>query len=200
MNQHNLLEVPYVTQCLPDACGVAALEMVYRYHRPSRLSKFDQRKVFERLREDCLASARQRVTSEKLVAVAVERGLSAGWGRLSSDPDQSEAQLTSMLDEQAIPLIVCQRMDDVSFQTGHYRVIVGLDGKTVVYHDPCPDKGGQELALPLRDFLDLSRPTPGGNVTGGVAIWIARKALQEPLLPDLPNPWMDWPWFPPNSS
>jgi hypothetical protein len=43
--------------------------------------------------------------------------------------------------------------------------------------------------MPLDEFIKQWRIYPGENVTGGVTIWIADRAVKSPLDPDLPNAW-----------
>jgi hypothetical protein len=188
-----LLNVPYVKQFHTDACGAAALEMVCRFLRPSKLSKFNQKKTFKSFQETTPESSRLRIKPEGVVEAARRRGLTGGWGRASPTLSDSKTQLSYFTDTLGIPLIACQRFDDKE-PFGHYRVIIGVEHSNVIFHDPF---SGPSLTLDMLKFLDLWRIVlPAHNVTGGVSIWISKKDVPStPLLPDLPNPWESWIWF-----
>ncbi len=182
-----ILAVPYFPQIDPTSCGPAAFEMAYKKLRPSKLSKFSQKKVYGRLKEIDPGKPQYRVTTDDLVQLALHRSLSAGWGRVSPQPAELISQVQFFLEFQ-IPLIACQRYSDEDHQTGHFRVIIGIDEKEVVFHDPCPKIGGEARRKSIEEFIDLWRPT-GQNVTGGVGFWIYGEVLTPPLAPDQPNRW-----------
>jgi hypothetical protein len=87
-----------------------------------------------------------------------------------------------------IPLIACQQWHG-DRSLGHFRVIIGIENAEIVFHDPEKQYGGQALHLPLPEFIESWRPTSGGNVTGGVAIWISDREIISPLDPGHPSLW-----------
>jgi predicted double-glycine peptidase len=194
-----ILKVPYFAQVDPTSCGPAAFQMVYKYIRPSRLSKFSQRRLYDKLkapdpalfREEGSDVVRYRVSVGDLVQSAKNRGLHAAWGRVSPDPATAVTQIRFFVEDESIPLIACQRYSDAESQAGHFRVIVGVDEREVAFHDPSAETGGRECRWPLAKFMDYWRPT-GPNVTGGVALWVAEREIPSPLGPDLPNAWADF--------
>jgi ABC-type bacteriocin/lantibiotic exporter with double-glycine peptidase domain len=191
-----MLAVPYYEQISETSCGAAALEMVVRFYRPSKLSKFSQRKVFAKLKEtDPHSKEAHRIKTVDLVSAATSRGLSANWGRVSPDVPTMGAQIDSFLG-QGIPLIACQRFTDELYFLGHFRVVIGLQDGNVIFHDPSPIFGKKQR-WPLDKFSDYWKPT-GANVTGGVAVWIAEQMLTQPgLLPQQSALWSPHSWAPP---
>jgi hypothetical protein len=183
-----ILPVPYHVQISEAACGVAVFEMAYRYLRPSKLTKFSQQKIYRRLEEPTPTGTNVRVTTSSLVELARSRGLYSDWGRVSPEPASLVHQIRHFIERERVPLIACQQWHR-DRTLGHFRVIVGIDDETVAFHDPERGAGGKERTLPLDQFIDAWRPTPGGNVTGGVAVWIAARQIENPLGPDAPNPW-----------
>jgi hypothetical protein len=181
----DILDVPFTHQISENACGAAALEMVYRYFRPSKLSKFSQQKVYQRRREaEPHGSGGYRISTDDMVAIAQQRGFFAAWGRVNPEVDAMTRQIKQFIVTERIPLIACQRYDDQNHLFGHFRVIIGIDDDDgIIFHDPCAKIGGPARSANLASFLHLWRPT-GENVTGGVAIWIGKRALAaDPLLP-----------------
>jgi len=187
-----VLEVPYRAQVNQYACGLAAFEMALRY--VGKKGPFSQVKYYKKLAEtEPHGSGTLRVTTEHVVALAKNRGLSAAWGRVSPEIQELSDQLRYFLHDQKLPLIACQRKCDDEPHLGHFRVIVGLDRNEVVFHDPCPRSGGRALRCPLGLFRDQWAHT-GANVTGGVALWLAKQVPQnDSLEPGFPNRWIDPP-------
>jgi ABC-type bacteriocin/lantibiotic exporter with double-glycine peptidase domain len=182
-----ILEIPYRRQLEEASCGIAAFEMVYKYFRPSKQSVFNQSKVFHRLRTPTPDGANTRITSESIVQLAKERKFFADWGRVSPDIIKMNKQINFFI-KKKLPLIACQQWHK-DRSLGHFRVIAGIEDDQIVFHDPEVGTGGSRL--PYLNFIREWRPTEGGNVTGGVAIWISKEPLREtPLGSDFPNPWV----------
>jgi len=185
-----MLEIPYKKQIHHNACAIAALEMVYRYYRPSMAAKFSQRKEFQKLKElEPHGSGNFRVSTDNIIKLARKKRLYANWGRVSSDPDVLYQQIEYFIKDQKIPLIVCQRYTVQQPQIGHFRVLLGVYKDEFFLHDPCPKTGGPMLRLGIDKCIDCWRYT-GANVTGGVAVWVADRELNSPLEPDQPNRWV----------
>jgi ABC-type bacteriocin/lantibiotic exporter with double-glycine peptidase domain len=183
------LNVPYRQQIEESSCGIAAFEMVYKFYRPSKLSKFSQQKMYRKLQEETPDKAKIRVHGQSIVELARDRKFESDWGRVSPDETVLNDQIKFFVEQESIPFIAIQQWHKDP-QYGHFRVVIGLEDNFVIFHDPEPDVGGSNL-LPITDFLEQWKPTRGGNVNGGVAIWIAQGVpLVTPLLdPNLPNPW-----------
>ena len=184
------LDVPYFQQTADHACGVAALHMVYKYHRPSKLSKFSQEKIYRRLGKPDPHAAwdRAMVTTDDIVTVARSRTLHAAWGRVDPSKDRLIEQVKFFVEGEQVPLIACQQVLEQPL-FGHFRVILGISDTEVRFHDPHPQNGGKNMQWPIDRFMDAWRHT-GDNVTGGVAIWISKTPVASPLDPDQPNYWV----------
>ena len=186
-----MLDVPYFKQINDSACGAAALQMVYKFLRPSKLSAFSQQKIFRKL--VCPAATdptKGKINSDDIISAAVNRKLHAKWGRVSLEPQERLEQLTYFLTAEVVPIIACQRFTAEEPKLGHFRVLLAADANSVTFHDPHPQTGGEGLTWAIDKFVDFWRFT-SPDVTGGVAIWIADRELQSPLDPDQPNRWAE---------
>jgi ABC-type bacteriocin/lantibiotic exporter with double-glycine peptidase domain len=172
-----------------NACGAAVLEMTLKYF--GRNVAFSQKSTFKRLGSpEPHRSGNYRISSDDLMELASRRGLCTGWGRVSRHREELIGQLDYFLVRERIPLIACQRYTPEMPLLGHFRVIVAFDRDTVTFHDPCKKTGGPARRLSMNEFVENWQRT-GENVTGGVAVWMADRSLQTPLLPDLPNQWRE---------
>jgi predicted double-glycine peptidase len=191
------LAVPFVHQISEHACGAAALEMVIRYYRPSKLTKFSQEKVFRSFAEhEPLGTGNYRITADNIVGSARNRGFNAGWGRVTPERDRLKNEITNLVVERRIPLIACQRYTDEFYTLGHFRVIIGVEEDAVIIHDPDPKTGGPNQEWAWSKILDYWKQT-SLNVTGGVGIWITNdQTFQSPLAPHQPNSWDYHRWRP----
>ena len=191
-----ILAVPFHKQMSEFASGAAALEMVVRYHHPSKLTKFSQSKIYNKLKQLAPHSGdAYRTTIDDLIKAADWRGFRTGWGRVSPIIPTMAQHVRYFIETARIPLIVCQRRTDQDFLFGHFRVVIGIEGD-VILHDPHPETGGANLCWPL-DKLDDYWRTTGANVSGGAAIWIGNTLIgANPLSSDIPNLWADREWFP----
>ncbi len=181
-----ILQVPYREQFLPEACGAAAFEMVFRHFRSS---SFSQRKFYNKYAQPH-GSGNYRITSKDIVAEATNTNFNADWGRMNPDPAEMARQIGHFVCTEHIPIIACQKYTDQEPHLGHFRVIIGIDGDQVTLHDPCKRTGGKGVQWPISKLRDYWKPT-GENVTGGVTIWIADDAVQNPLAPNLSNIWAE---------
>ncbi len=184
------LTVPFYRQISEHSCGAAALEMVVRYYRRSKSTKFSQTKMFRSFAEhEPLGTGNYRITSDNIISYARNRGFHAGWGRVSPAQEVLKNEVTYFVDNLSIPLIVCQRYTDDLYKLGHFRVIIGIEETGVILHDPDQKSGGAHQEWTWDKLLDHWKQT-GPNVTGGVTIWIANDPIpQNPLSPDQPNAW-----------
>ena len=184
-----MLNVPYVSQINEHACGAAALEMVYRYYRSGAEDHFSQTALFtEHAEFEPHGSGARRITTDNIVAAARKRELFAGWGRVSTDRVERLEQLRFFLLKEKVPLIACQQFSEGEPLLGHFRVLLAADENRAFLHDPHPKRGGPSLEWKMNKLTKFWRHS-GQNVTGGVAIWIADRALATPLHPNEPNKW-----------
>jgi ABC-type bacteriocin/lantibiotic exporter with double-glycine peptidase domain len=190
------LTVPFVEQISNCACGAAALEMVVRYYRPSKLTKFSQAKMIRlRSEHEPLGTGNYRITTDNIVSQAHGHGFGADWGRVSPVQEVLTKQVTHFVDKLRMPLIACQRSNH-DYMLGHFRVIIGAEKTGVIIHDPDEGRGGARQVWTWDKLLDHWKQT-GPNVTGGVAIWISNDPISpNPLAPDQPNAWDSHPWSP----
>ena len=182
-----MLIVPYTKQISENSCGIACFEMVYRYFKPSKLSKFSQTKVFARFEvptDDKLAS---KVDGASIIKLAIERGFSANWGRLNPIPERLLEQIEFFTETAKVPPIVCQQWQGNTAR-GHYRVIIGVSGRNIVFHDPEDGRGGASMSLPVEAFIEQCKPVLP-DVTGGALIWFAQTDLVTPLDPKDSRHW-----------
>jgi hypothetical protein len=120
------LPVRFKPQDLDDACGAAALEMVIRYYRPSKLTKFSQKTVYRHFaKNEPLGTGNYRIDTEAIITTAKGRGFSAGWGRVDMEKANLQRQISYFVETKGIPLIACQQYTDELYQLGHFRVIIG---------------------------------------------------------------------------
>jgi ABC-type bacteriocin/lantibiotic exporter with double-glycine peptidase domain len=168
-----LLDVPHRKQINATSCGAAALEMVYKFYRPSKLSVFDQAKVYRKAAHlEPHGSGNYQMSSAAIVSAAQGRGLKAGLARFPNDKTAMLKEFRGQL-EAGSPVIVCQQFSKEQPLLGHFRVVVGLDGETLKVHDPHLDHGPVDWSAD--DFLAAWQAT-SLNVTGLVAILIERPA------------------------
>jgi hypothetical protein len=130
-----LVSVPYVSQ-KPDFCGEACAEMALR-----RLgSAIDQDDVFA-LSGVNPKEGRGAYTKE--LKLALEKiGFDVGPVWYSFPTSEARANLERIFAEvkddlaRGIPSIVCTHFDETPDTTEHFRLLIGVDGDEVVYHDP----------------------------------------------------------------
>jgi hypothetical protein len=182
----NVLEVPYVEQLFETSCGIAAFEMLYKYFRLD--ASFSQQEAFNALREQTPGDTSTRVTVPAIISLAREKGLHSGWGRVSIIRSEFVQQIRFFVENERVPLIACQQWHG-NETLGHYRVIICIDDQEIAFHDPEPNTDGRARRVSLETFNSQWLWTPGGNVTGGVVIWIADRDISPPVGPDLPNAW-----------
>jgi hypothetical protein len=150
-------EIPFEPQQATGTCGAAALCMVYR----SFGLACTQSEIWERIARPGLCHA-LRTNTRQLAADALGRGLAA---LILKAKDPWRALELSV--SRGIRVILNQR-STASSQTGHYSLLVGLDDKNVVLHDPY---SGPFRQLTRHEFLALWRSTFGpSEVTGQVLV------------------------------
>jgi hypothetical protein len=164
------ITIPYEKQPDPKTnrmCGAACLRMVYR----SFGKDIPQAEIWAAIakvnRFGSLASTThlmaQDALGRDLAAVAIQA--------------RHPIQALRLCHEAGIRAILNHRLEPLS-PTGHYSVMVDLDSKNVVLHDPF---FGPSRKVAHAELLDLWQPKfPNSEIVGGVLIAIAQEA------PDLP--------------
>jgi len=166
-----LLQVPYIPQINANACGAAVLEMVYKYYGLDNITQQELMDEYQELEPH--GSGNFRLTTDNLVLDARKRGFESEWSRADLESlDEVTALLNFLIDNKA-PLIVCQKFTEALPLIGHFRIVVGIDNKTIYLHDPSSEIGGANLTWSVDKFLSFWQPT-GANVTGGVFVIINR--------------------------
>ena len=164
------LNVPFVAQFNTNACGAAALEMVYKYYGKSDIT---QQEIFNKLKEKEPELRREnRISTDHLVSDAQARGFRAFWDRVDYSEQNEALQVLKYYLSRKTPVIVCQQFTKKSRKIGHFRVVVDVDEDQYIYfYDP--DEGHDLIKWPIDQFMDYWQPT-GQNVTGGVYIVIEK--------------------------
>jgi hypothetical protein len=82
--------------------------MVFKYLRPSKASVFQQQKMFRKIGPAVADKTVGKINTTEIIKTAENRSLHAGWGRVSVDARRRLEQLAYFLEEEKLPLIVCQ--------------------------------------------------------------------------------------------
>jgi predicted double-glycine peptidase len=166
-----MLAVPYIKQINSNACGAAALEMVYKFYGVENLSQDQLMQKYQEFEPH--GSGNYRMSSDALVNDARERNFDAVLFRADyTDKQNCLALLNDLVEVRRIPVIVCQKFTNEQHLMGHFRVVIGVSEDSVYLHDPFLDVEGNEAQWTLDQFVEFWQPT-GENVTGGIGCLIA---------------------------
>jgi hypothetical protein len=164
MPSNTALDIPYERQSDPMSnrmCGAAALCMVYR----SFGIKASQAELGPKLTRPGLNSnlaARSFLVAQE----ALTRGLSALVLR-AKDP----LRILKVCHRPQLRAILNHRLH-IESASGHFTVLVDLDGEAVIVHDP---QFGSHLRFILSDIVKLWRPLgPSSEITGNVLVILAQ--------------------------
>jgi len=163
------LKVPYIKQINENACGAAALEMVYSYYNYKNFSQKDLMIKHQELEPH--GSGNFRLSTDNLVLNARQNGFNTILARAIWRSIPEVIALIEFAVDSGVPLIVCQKFTVEQPLIGHFRIVVGIDNDSIYLHDPSIDSGGENLKWPIDKFIDFWKPT-GDNVTGGIFIFI----------------------------
>lgn len=180
------LEVRHVSQRTELDCGAAAFEMVYKFLRPSRLSKFNADRFFNKRKVIDPHAPQLRLDTIDLVQAAKGRGLEAKLCVAWPTVDGMVEMLKGLLYDDGVPVIVCQRLSDEMAWSGHFRVVIGCTETEVTFHDP---KDGPSITWPSEKFFDYLKRT-GGNVEGGICVVISARPTKTKVSLDQ-APWLE---------
>ncbi|MCZ7480544.1 papain-like cysteine protease family protein [Rhizobium rhizogenes] len=182
----DVLDVRFIQQDTELDCGAAAFEMVYRFLRPSKLSKFDRKKFFARYRKsDPHVRDSLRIDTDDLVAAGLNRGLKSRLCVAFPTEEGMVNMFKGLLYNDRVPIIVCQRLSDEMALCGHFRVVIGCTDTEVIFHDPL---GGNSVRWPVSQFFDYFKRT-GENVAGGICVIISKDDITTPVYYDQ-GPWI----------
>jgi Papain-like cysteine protease AvrRpt2 len=162
--------IPYERQDDPRTnrtCGAASLSMVYR----SFGKAIPQAEIWSRISKQnhlgSLAGATYLMTQD-----ALNRGFASVALRA-----RHPLQALRLCQDKGIRAILSYRLQKDS-ATGHYSVLVEIDGEDVVLHDPY---FGPSRRLSHAALLELWQPTfPRSEITGGMLIGIADRTATLP--------------------
>ncbi len=167
-----MLKIPYIKQINPNACGAAALEMVYKFYGLENVSQEELMQKYQELEPH--GSGNYRMSTDTLITDAREKGFESTWLRANYTNKQDCLSLLKILVEtKKIPVIVCQKFTDEMPLIGHFRIVIGVDNDSIYLHDPNVEIGGEKLKWTLDKFFNFWQPT-GQNVTGGILCLITR--------------------------
>jgi hypothetical protein len=162
--------ISYESQIDPQisrTCGAACLSMVYR----SFGEEVPQAEIWPAIAKRT-ASGSLASTTHLMVQDAVNRGFSA-----VAIQARHPLQVLRLCREYGIHVILNHRLRREA-PAGHYSVLVDLDDKTVVLHDPFD---GPSRRLSHAELLELWQPNfPNSEITGNVLIAIAARPLASP--------------------
>lgn len=169
------LPVPYIRQINQNACGAAALMMIYKYYG---LEDVGQKDIYEKYAEkEPHGSGNFRIRTEHMVQDARDRNFEADWNCVNYvDSDESMDELRILIHEFKIPVIVCQKYTNREPLIGHFRVVLDMTETDVLLHDPDIIIGEASQKWPIEKFMQFWQRT-GDNVVGGVMIAIRPKGL-----------------------
>lgn len=163
-----ILDVPHIKQAGETHCGVACLEMVYRFFGITDVSQEDIWKKRKTLRPDKSA---YYMETKNMVSDVKDRGFYVLRGQLYLDEGKCSESLQNLL-ASGIPVIACNQWER-NPEYGHFVVIVGLGGGQVMYLDP--EKNEQVQKKEVKSFISEWQPTSGGEVVGGEFIVIGNE-------------------------
>lgn len=161
--------VPFETQADPSSrsCGAACLSMVYR----SFGEEIQQAEIWPGIAKENRFGA-PASTTHLMTQDALNRGFSAVAIRA-----RHPLHALRICRESGIRAIINHRVKYDS-RAGHFTVLVDIDDKTVLLHDPLL---GPSRRLSYGELLELWQPGfPDSEIVGNVVIGIAAQSLSDP--------------------
>lgn len=149
------LPVPYIPQQMDGSCGLASIDMIRAYYG---LKPRSQQALFDNLKQPHpLHDGVMGIALPNLVALMLDEGLHADWWRASPKLEDSSSIIEVIrrhVEDFKAPILVCQRYGVNWPGLVHFRVVVGIDRKKILLHDPCPVWGGGYQPRRHRAFLE----------------------------------------------
>ncbi len=162
------LNIPHVPQNGETHCGVACLEMVYRYFDITDITQddiWDKRKT---IRPDGTAPF---MTTQNMVDDLVEKGFQVLSGQFYLETEECASSIASLL-EAGTPIIACKQWDEPKY--GHFVVIVGIEKDKILYLDPEKESAQEK---DIETFLKEWQAT-GEEVIGGEFIVMGKGEIE----------------------
>ncbi|MBP9711307.1 MAG: C39 family peptidase [Candidatus Pacebacteria bacterium] len=160
------MNVPYIQQKDPNSCGVAALEMLYRFYGVDTL---DQLEVYERIK----TPAPHGNDNFYVLASSLKAEAEAGGFKVElvyPNDLQKSFEILEQSVRENVPVIVIQRFTEELPEVGHFRVVTNINKKYVRFHDPSSLKnvGGKDKRWSREKFsrfwqANANRVVPEGG-------------------------------------
>lgn len=154
-----ILKVPHVTQNGETHCGVACLEMIYRYFGITEITQDD---IWEKKKTPRTGEGTYIMRTETMANDLFENGFQILMGQFSLDIKKFTTSLQNLL-ESNTPIIACKQASN-NPKYGHFVVIVGMDKDNIFYLDP--DKEADVQQKNIKEFIEEWKET-GEEVVGG---------------------------------
>ncbi len=154
------LSVPHVKQEGRTNCGVACLEMVYRYFGIPEITQQDIWEQKSTMRPDNTAAFME---TQNMVDDLVERDFHVLVGQFYLDNEKLTQSIESLLSG-GIPIIACtQWAPDPKY--GHFVVIVGIEKDEILYLDPEKESVPQKMNIEtfMQEWQDTGEEVIGGQ-------------------------------------
>ncbi len=158
------LNVPHIHQSGPTHCGVACLEMVYKYFGITNVGQED---VWVSKRSPRQNSQDYFMLTSSMVQDLIDRGLSVISGQITLDNKLCLGSIKRLI-SCGTPIIACKQWPGNPI-LGHFIVIIGVENNDVIYLDP--EQTSTPLRVSIEDFVDQWKSTnpldPNREVVGG---------------------------------
>jgi ABC-type bacteriocin/lantibiotic exporter with double-glycine peptidase domain len=158
----SFLQIPYVQQVGETHCGVACLEMVYKYFG---IVDRKQEDIWERRKTKRPDGTNFFMLTKSMVEDLIDHDLQILWGHMCLEEEKCRESLEEVF-RKRLPLIACKQWDKNPLY-GHFVVLIGLEKDEVMYLDP--EIGPTRQRKKISDFINEWQKT-GKEVTGGVFI------------------------------
>lgn len=162
-----ILHVPHIKQNGPTHCGVACLEMVYKFFGITDVSQEEIWKKRKTIRQD---RSNDYMETRSMVADAVEKEFYVFTGQMFLEAEKCQSNLQNLLSSD-LPVIACKQWSK-NPNYGHFVVIIGVGDNSIVYLDPELDRKPQKKKI--AHFIREWQLT-GNEVIGGEFIVISNE-------------------------
>ncbi len=166
------LTVPHIKQNGETHCGVACLEMIYRYFGITDITQDDIWKKRKTIRPD---KTGEFMMTNDMTNDLFENDFQVLQGQFSLELEKCARSIKNLLDTKT-PIIACKQVPTDPIY-GHFVVIIGIEEDTISYLDPEKDSEIQKKSV--QDFIKEWQKT-GEEVIGGEFIAMGKddKPLQ----------------------
>ncbi|MDB4984654.1 MAG: hypothetical protein JWM20_833 [Patescibacteria group bacterium] len=168
----NTLNVPFCKQTNGVSCGAACLVMIYEFYGMHSVTQED---ILDKYKIQDPHNQGMRILTSDLVSDARLRGFTSSIIAADITDIKSSMALIKTFIKRGVPIITCQQYSQEKSLSGHFRVVIGIDEKDVIFHDPNDLlENGALQKMTHESFFELWQPT-GENVTGGRFVWISNE-------------------------